>query len=65
MQLFTTQETARFLKISPAELEALVKAQKIGFVEVLGEPRFRCDHIVRFIRENTRQAQSEWLPKGE
>ncbi len=63
MQLFTPQETARFLRISPAELEALVEAQKIAFVEVSGELRFRCDHIVRFIRENTRQAQSEWLPE--
>ncbi|MGD0826840.1 MAG: helix-turn-helix domain-containing protein [Desulfobaccales bacterium] len=63
MQLFTPQETARFLKVSLADLEALIKAEKIGFVEVAGEPRFRCDHIVRFIRENTRQAQSEWLPE--
>jgi hypothetical protein len=64
MQLFTLEETARFLKISPADLEALVKAKKLAFVEINGELRFRCDHIVKFIRENTRQAQSEWLPEG-
>jgi hypothetical protein len=64
MQLFTTQETAQFLKISSAELDALIKAKKIGFVDVLGEPRFRCDHIVKFIRENTQQSQPEWLPEG-
>lgn len=61
MELYTLKETARFFKISPAELESLVKTQKIAFVEVGGELRFRCDHIVKFIRENTRQAQSEWL----
>lgn len=63
MQLYTLKEAARFLKIPPADLEALVKDQKIAFVEVGGELRFRCDHIVKFIRENTRQAQSEWLPE--
>jgi excisionase family DNA binding protein len=63
MQLYTLKEAARFLKIPPAYLEALVKDQKIAFVEVGGELRFRCDHIVKFIRENTRQAQSEWLPE--
>lgn len=64
MQLFTPQETARFLKISLTDLEDLVKANEIGFVEVAGEQRFRCDHIVRFIREHTKQAHSEWLPDG-
>lgn len=64
MQLYTLKEVARFFKISPADLETLVEAQKIAFVEVGGELRFRCDHIVKFIRENTRQAQSEWLPEG-
>lgn len=64
MQLYTCKEVARFFKIPPADLEALVKAQKIAFVEINGELRFRCDHIVKFIRENTRQAQSEWLPEG-
>jgi hypothetical protein len=63
MQLYTLEEAARFLKIPPIDLEALVKAQMIAFVEVGGELRFRCDHIVKFIRENTRQAQSEWLPE--
>jgi len=64
MQLYTRKEVARFFKISPADLEAIVEAKKIGFVEINGELRFRCDHIVKFIRENTRQAQSEWLPEG-
>lgn len=64
MQLYILEEAARFFKISPADLEALVKAQKIAFVEVGGELRFRCDHIVKFIRENTKQTQSEWLPEG-
>ena len=64
MQLYTPKETACFLKIPPADLEALVKAQKIAFVEVGGELRFRCDHIVKFIREHTRQTQSEWLTEG-
>ncbi|MBM4274143.1 MAG: helix-turn-helix domain-containing protein [Deltaproteobacteria bacterium] len=64
MQLYTLKEAALFLKIPPADLEALVKAQKIAFVEVGEERRFRCDHIVKFIRENTKQAQSEWLPGG-
>ena len=64
MQLYTLEEAARFFKVSPADLEALVKAQKIAFVEVGGELRFRCDHIVKFIREHTRQTQSEWLPEG-
>jgi hypothetical protein len=62
MQLYTPKETARFLKISTLELEALVMANKIAFVEIAGEFRFRCDHIVRFIRENTKQSRSEWLP---
>jgi excisionase family DNA binding protein len=62
MHLYTLEEAARFFKISPADLESLVKAQKIAFVEVGGELRFRCDHLVKFIRENTKQAQSEWLP---
>jgi hypothetical protein len=52
MQLFTPKETARFLRISTSELEALVEAKQIAYVEVRGEPRFRCDHIVKFIREN-------------
>lgn len=64
MQLFTLEETARFLKISPVSLDALIQTQKIAFVEVGGELRFRCDHIVKFIREHTRQANSEWLPEG-
>jgi len=64
MQLYTLEETARFFRISLADLDALVKAQKTGFVDALGEPRFRCDHIIKFIRENTKQAQSEWLPGG-
>ncbi|MCX5906890.1 MAG: helix-turn-helix domain-containing protein [Deltaproteobacteria bacterium] len=64
MQLYPLKEVARFFKIPPAELEALVKAQKIAFVEVGGELRFRCDHIVKFIRENTKQTQSEWLLEG-
>jgi hypothetical protein len=64
MQIFTLEETARFLKIPPVCLKALVKGQKIGFVDVAGELRFRCDHIVKFIRENTKQAQSEWLTDG-
>ena len=61
MQLYTPKETARFLRISTSELEALVEAKKIAYVEITGELRFRCDHIVRFIRKNTKQAQSEWL----
>jgi hypothetical protein len=63
MQLFTLKETAKFFRISPTELEVLVKNQKIAYVEVGKELRFRCDHIVQFIRENTKQAQSEWLPQ--
>ncbi|MBW1953012.1 MAG: helix-turn-helix domain-containing protein [Deltaproteobacteria bacterium] len=65
MQLFTLTETARFFKISTAELKALVTAGEIPFVMVGGKLRFRCDHLVKFIRESTRQAQSEWLPDGE
>ncbi|MBW1992467.1 MAG: helix-turn-helix domain-containing protein [Deltaproteobacteria bacterium] len=65
MQLFTFEETARFFKISTAELKALVAAGEIPFVEVGGKLRFRCDHIIKFIRESTRQAQLEWLPDGE
>ena len=61
MHLYTQEEVAQFLKIPPTDLEALVRAHKIAFVEVGGEIRFRCDHIVKFIREHTRQAQSEWL----
>ena len=64
MQLYTLKEAAQFFKISLVDLEALVNAQKIGYVEVNGELRFRCDHIVKFIRENTKQGQSEWLSEG-
>jgi|YNPNPStandDraft_1061719.scaffolds.fasta_scaffold00861_4 hypothetical protein len=64
MRLYTPEETASFFRIPPTELEVLVKDQKIAYVEVGGELRFRCDHIVKFIRENTKQAQDEWLPKG-
>lgn len=64
MQLYTLEEVSRFFRISPSDLKALIEAHKIPFVEVGGEIRFRCDHIVKFIREHTRQTQSEWLPEG-
>jgi hypothetical protein len=69
MQLFTLKEATRFLKIPLSELRALVATGEISYVEVNGRLRLRCDHLIRFIRENTKQAQSEWLhqddaPKG-
>lgn len=61
MQLFTPEEVAKFLKIPLDGLQELVEKQKIGFVRVGNEIRFRCDHVVRFIRKHTQGNGKEWL----
>lgn len=63
MHLFIPKEAARFLRISRAELMALVAEGKISYVEINGKLRFRCDHLVQFIREQTRVAPSEGTPE--
>lgn len=58
MCLFIPKEAARFLRIPPAELLALVAEGQISYVEINGKIRFRCDHLVKFVREHTRQMPS-------
>ncbi len=64
MQLFTLTEAARFLKVPSSQVRALIAAGKLGYVHVGGHLRIRCDHLIKFIREHTRQGSSEWLSKG-
>lgn len=61
MRLFILKEAARFLRIPPAELLALVAEGKISYVKINGKLRFRCDHLIKFIRERTRRMPSPEL----
>ena len=52
-KLYTTDEVAEIMKVSPRTIRKEVKASKLKGIMIRGQIRFREDEIERYLQENS------------
>jgi excisionase family DNA binding protein len=53
IKLYTTDEVAEIMKVSPRTIRKEVKSAKLRGVMIRGQIRFREDEIERYLQENS------------